>query len=132
VKPTIITRVEYDGYEYLVVAFPEGSDEGPVADVQLMPDQPYHWRKDCVDLRTEPKNEAANEFLPVETSLATLCELTPEQIARVRILSDGFKASKIRMHRDDYATRNVLFSLHDTEGGHILNGLIEADGRAHT
>jgi len=77
-------------------------------------------------------NENAHIFTPLKTSLFVLAVITPEQRERITTLANTYKAGEISLQPDGFNERNLEFCLRDSYGKHIVNGLIEPDGRSHT
>jgi hypothetical protein len=72
------------------------------------------------------------DAVSVRVPASVLLSMTEEQRERIEVLVRGFNASAVELIRDSWQADSVLFTLRDNEGAHLLSGLIEADGCAHT
>lgn len=68
----------------------------------------------------------------VSVPLVMLETITPEQVARLRILIEGFKPESVSLFMDSWIPGAVSFALLDAKEVPIIGGLIEPDGSAHT
>lgn len=67
----------------------------------------------------------------VSIPLVMLETITPAQVARLRVLIEGWKPERVILTMDSWSPENLCFALYESEGC-LLYGLIEPDGSAHT
>lgn len=68
----------------------------------------------------------------VRAPLSVLLAMSEEQRERVEVLARGFNPATIVLTEDLWMKGAVCFTLYGAETNHILSGLIELDGCAHT